>query len=121
MNFLSTVLDPVILLATKVRDVSPQTVHACVKAEAQDSCLKCCGGKYLTYYSHKDVVDLLLCFPKPHAFPFSKVPCVMYVPTACKSGNASCQSNQRSYLSLQVFGGGYFSQSHLILKGTRGV
>lgn len=64
MNFLSTVLEPVILLATKVRDVSPQAVHACVKAEAQDSCLKCCGSKYLTYYSYKVVVDLLLRFPK---------------------------------------------------------
>lgn len=64
MNFLSTVLGSVILLATKVRDVSPQAVHACVKAEAQDCCLKCCGSKYFTYYSCKDVVDLLLCFPK---------------------------------------------------------
>lgn len=35
-----------------------------MKAEAQDSCLKCCGSKYLTYYSFKDVVDLLQCFPK---------------------------------------------------------
>lgn len=35
-----------------------------MKAEAQDSCLKCCGSKYLTYYSFKDVVDSLLCFPK---------------------------------------------------------
>lgn len=64
VNFLSMVLDSVILLATKARDVSPQTVHACVKAEAQDSCLQCCGNKCLTYYSCKDVVDLLLCFPK---------------------------------------------------------
>jgi len=64
MNFLSTLLGSVILLATKVRDTSPQAVLACVKAEAQDSCLKCCGSKYLTYYSCKDVVDLLLCFPK---------------------------------------------------------
>lgn len=64
MSFLSTVLASVILLAAKVRDVAPQVVHACVKAEAQDSFLKCCGSRYLTYYSCKDVVDWLLCFPK---------------------------------------------------------
>lgn len=63
MSFLSTVLASVILLATKVQDVAPQVVHACVKAEAQVSFLKCCGSKYLTYYSCKDVVDCLLCFP----------------------------------------------------------
>ena len=53
-------------------------------------------------------------FSQAHAFPLSEVSCVMYIPSACKSGNASCQSNQRSYLLLQVFGGGYFSQPHLV-------
>lgn len=86
-------------VATRVGDVSPQAVHACVKAEAQDSCLKCCGSKYLTYYSLKEVVDLLLCFDQARAFPLSKVSYVLYIPNTCKGGNASCQSNQSLFIS----------------------
>lgn len=63
MNFLSTVLGSVILLATKVRDVSPQAVHACVKAEAQDCCLKCCGVNILLITHVKMLLTCCCVFP----------------------------------------------------------
>lgn len=83
-----------------------------MKAQAQDSCLKGCGSKYLTYYSCRDIVDLL-CFPKLMLFLLATFLVLCTCPDV-QNGNASCQSNQRSYSSLHVFGRGYFSQLHSV-------
>lgn len=80
-----------------------------MKAQAQDSCLKGCGSKYLTDYSCRDVVDLLLCFPKLILFLLAMF-LVLCTSPDVQSGNASCQSNQRSYFSVHVLGRGSFSQ-----------
>lgn len=111
-----------ILLATKGQDVSPQAVHDCVKAEAQDSCLQCCGSKYLSYYSCKDVVDLLLCFPKLMLFLLVKLLVLCTSPVHARVETLPV-SIIREAIYLFEWLGVVTSARHLqlSLKGTKGI
>lgn len=75
----------------------------------------------MTYYSFKDVVDLLLCFPKLVLFLLVRFLMLCTSPAHARVEMLPVRAI-REAVYLQVFGGGYFSQPHLVnLKGTHGI